>query len=191
VKLLLDDRSLQTGLVRADRIVPIASLARNRDPGASSPTQYLAAQITEATDPRQYRPVDICRALWSGSWCVERPGNGQTGNRHSLAPCRFPLVLAMEVAAAWRPSEGAFRAEAADPEHQHRQPTLGRPQKSTASSSSLASMSGRRRLPSTWLGGGDLRARDGRRFFATMLTAWRRWTSLWSRRSHSGCCTGS
>ena len=54
-----------------------------------------------------------------------------------------------------------------------------------------ASMSARRRLPSTWLGGGDLRARDGRRFFATMLTVWRRWTCSWSRRSHSGCCTGS
>ena len=31
--------------------------------------------------------------------------------------------------------------------------------------------------------------RDGRRFFATMLTAWRRWTCLWSRRSHSDCST--
>jgi hypothetical protein len=67
-------------------------------------------------------------------------------------------------------------------------PLWGR-QGSTASSSSLASRSGRRRLPSTWFGGDDLRARDGRRFFATMLTALRRWICLWCRRSHSDCST--
>ena len=55
----------------------------------------------------------------------------------------------------------------------------------------MASRSGRRRLPSTWFGGDDPRARDGRRFFAAMLTVWRQWTCLWSQRSHSGCCTGS
>ena len=55
----------------------------------------------------------------------------------------------------------------------------------------VASMSARRRLPSTWLGGDYRRARDGRRFFAIMLTASRRWTCLWSRPSHSGYCTDS
>jgi hypothetical protein len=34
-------------------------------------------------------------------------GNYQTGNRHSLAPHRFPLVLAVEVPAEWWPSKGA------------------------------------------------------------------------------------
>jgi hypothetical protein len=43
VKLLPDDRALQTDLVRAAWIVPIASLAGNRDPGASPPTQYPTA----------------------------------------------------------------------------------------------------------------------------------------------------
>jgi hypothetical protein len=43
MKLLADDRALQTDLVRADWIVPIASRAGNRDPGASPPTQYPAA----------------------------------------------------------------------------------------------------------------------------------------------------
>jgi hypothetical protein len=40
VKLLLDDRALQTDLVRAGRVVSIASFSGNRDPGASPPTQY-------------------------------------------------------------------------------------------------------------------------------------------------------
>ncbi len=50
---------------------------------------------------------------------------------------------------------------------------------------------GQTTVPSTWLGAGDLRARDGRRFFATMLTGLRRWTCSRSRRSHSDCCTNS
>jgi hypothetical protein len=57
VKLLLDDRALQTDLVRAGWIVPIASLAGNRDPGASPPAQYSAAQVAEAADARQHRSL--------------------------------------------------------------------------------------------------------------------------------------
>ena len=45
--------------------------------------------------------------IWLGARCVERIGNYQTGNRDSLAPRRFPLVLAVEIAAAWWPSKGA------------------------------------------------------------------------------------
>jgi hypothetical protein len=48
VNLLLDDRALQTALVRADRTFSIADLAGGRDPGASPPTECPAAQIAEA-----------------------------------------------------------------------------------------------------------------------------------------------
>ncbi len=41
--------------------------------------------------------------------------------------------------------------------------------------------------PSIWHGGGDRLPRDGRRSFATMLTASLRWTCSWCRRSRSGC----
>jgi hypothetical protein len=93
-------------------------------PGVSSPTQYLAAQITEATDPRQHRPHYICWALWPGYRCAE-PWQCQTENRHSLAPCRLPPVLAMEgrnrVAAVLSLELRRWSGTS------HRQPTLGRP----------------------------------------------------------------
>src|SRR5665811_1833793 len=54
---------------------------------------------------------------------------------------------------------------------------------STANSSSLASMSGGLGLPSIWRGARDRRPKDGRRFSATTLTASRRWTCSWFRRS--------
>jgi hypothetical protein len=41
-----------------------------------------------------------------------------------------------------------------------------------------------------WRGGGDLRLRDGRRFFATMPMVSRRWTCSWSRQSRSSYYTG-
>ena len=53
-----------------------------------------------------------------------------------------------------------------------------------------ASTSARPASPSTWCGGGALPRRDGRRSFATMLTASRRWTFSWCRPSRSGCSMG-
>ena len=53
--------------------------------------------------------------------------------------------------------------------------------------SSLASTSARPVSPGIWHGGGDRLPRDGRRSFATMLTASLRWTCSWCRRSRSGC----
>jgi hypothetical protein len=64
VKLLPNDRALQTDLVRADWIVPIASFAGNRDPSASPPAQYTAAQVAEAADPGQHRLDGIYWAVW-------------------------------------------------------------------------------------------------------------------------------
>jgi len=111
--------------------------------GVSSPTQYLAAQITEATDLRQHRPHHICWALWPGYRCAE-PWQCQTGNCHSLAPCRLPPVLAMEGrnrVAAVQPLElRRWSGTSASPAHS------GAPHEFAAISSST-SMSGGQRLP--------------------------------------------
>ena len=50
--------------VRAGRIVPITSFAGSRDPGASPPTQYPPAEVTEAADPWRDRSLGIRWALW-------------------------------------------------------------------------------------------------------------------------------
>ena len=52
VMLLPDVQSLQTDLVCTSRAVSVPRLAGSREPGASAPTQYPAAQFTEADGPR-------------------------------------------------------------------------------------------------------------------------------------------
>ncbi len=47
--LLPDVQSLQTDLVRVRRAVSAARLAGSREPGASPPAQYPAAQFAEET----------------------------------------------------------------------------------------------------------------------------------------------
>jgi hypothetical protein len=64
---LLDERALQADLVRTDWISSIAGLAGSRDPGATPLAQCPAAEITQATDLRQHRSADICRAVWRGT----------------------------------------------------------------------------------------------------------------------------
>jgi len=71
----LDDRALQTDLFHPHWAVSVTYLAGSREPGASPPAQYPAAQITEAADPWEHRPADICQAVWLGSRCIERLGN--------------------------------------------------------------------------------------------------------------------
>jgi transposase InsO family protein len=48
---------LQADLVRADRILPIASLARSRNLGASPPAQCPAAEVLQAADLRLANPL--------------------------------------------------------------------------------------------------------------------------------------
>ena len=81
----------------ADRILPIASLARSRDPGASPSAQCPAAEITQAADLRRHRSADIRRTLWLGAKGAERLGDCEARNRNPVAPRRFSFVLAMEV----------------------------------------------------------------------------------------------
>src|SRR3974390_2545505 len=102
-------RALQADLVRADRIFPIASLARSRDSRASPSTQYPAAEVTQAADLRQHRSADICRTVWLCAERAERPCGREGRNRNPLAPRGVSLVLAMEVKIARWSSEAARR----------------------------------------------------------------------------------
>jgi hypothetical protein len=190
VKLLFDDRTLQTDLVRADRIVPIASFAGNREPGASPPAQYPAAQVTEEAGSQQYRPAGICRVVSLGPRYSRRFDNHQARDADPLASRWVSTVLAVEIETSRWPAKDRAGGSAAHSRDEFSEPALGSPPGSTANFSSLASMSGRRRLPSTWPGRGNLRLKDGRRFFATMRTASRRSTYSWSQRSRFSYYTG-
>src|SRR5690242_18574232 len=97
LNLLLDERALQADLGWADRILPIASLARSRDPGAAPSAQCPAAKINQAAELRQHRSADICRTVWLGAERAERLGDREARNRNPVAPRRFSFVLAMEV----------------------------------------------------------------------------------------------
>jgi hypothetical protein len=121
VKLPLDDRSLQ--LVWCGLIGLFPSRA-------SLETEILALrhQLNILRRKSSKRPTlgSIDRLMFAGLYGLA------PGVLSALAIVRPETVirwhlLAMEVAAVWWPSEGAFGAKAADPEHQHRQPTLGRP----------------------------------------------------------------
>ena len=59
-----------------------------------------------------------------------------------------------------------------------------------ANCSSSGSMSGRPAWRNAWCGGGDLRRRDGRHFFAITRTASPRWTCSWFPPPRSGCSMG-
>jgi hypothetical protein len=61
VNLLLDERFLQTNLVRADRTVPAAKLAGSRDLGASPSTQTLRWKSPKR---RAFRNID--RLVFAG-----------------------------------------------------------------------------------------------------------------------------
>jgi hypothetical protein len=102
-----DERALQDDLVRADRILPIPSLAASRDPSASPSAQCPAAEITQAADLRQHRSADIRRTVWLGAECAERLGDREARNRSPVAPRGFSFVLAMEVKIAQWSSEVA------------------------------------------------------------------------------------
>ena len=75
-----------------------------------------AAQVTEAADPRQDRSFGIRWPIRLGSRRAERLCGCQTRDRDPLVPGGFSVVLAMEVAATRRPSEGGFGSEAVDPD---------------------------------------------------------------------------
>ncbi len=100
---------LQADLVRADRILPILSLAASRDPSAAPSAQCPAAEITQAADLRRHRSADICQSLRLSAEGAERLGDREAGNRNPVAPRGLSFVLAMEVKIARWSSEAALR----------------------------------------------------------------------------------
>jgi hypothetical protein len=125
--LLVDERCLQSDLLGADRIVPVASVAASRDLDASSSTQRAAAQIAAATNLHQHRPSGICRVVSAGTWRAGRFENRQAGDRDPLASRRLPSILALEIKTARWPSKDPAGDPSAHSRDQSRQPIMGAP----------------------------------------------------------------
>ena len=102
---LSDVQSLQIDLVCACGLVSIARRAGSREPGASPPAQYPAAQVTEVADPQQYRPAGICRVVPLGTRYSARSDNHQSADADPVASRRFPVVLAVEIETPRRPAK--------------------------------------------------------------------------------------
>src|SRR3981189_3043101 len=126
VMLLVDERCLQPDLLGADRIVPVASVAARRDLDASSSTQRAAAYIAAATNLPQHRPSGICRVVSAGTWRAGRFEDRQAGDRDSLASCRLPSVLALEIKTARWPSNNPAGNPSSHSQDEARQPIVGR-----------------------------------------------------------------
>ena len=111
--LLPDVQSLQTGLVCARRVASVARLAGSREPGASPPAQYSAAQVTEEADSRQYRPAGICGVVSFGPRYSGRSDNHQAGDADPLAPRWVSTVLAVEIETSRWPAKDRTGGSAA------------------------------------------------------------------------------
>jgi hypothetical protein len=51
--------------------------------------------------------------------------NRPTGHCDPLAPCRFQIVLALEIATSLRATDRVFGSSSANPRDEHRQPVVG------------------------------------------------------------------
>jgi hypothetical protein len=148
------------------RAVPVKSFARGGDPDAAPSAHFAAKKIVEAARLQQSRPSRFCQPLSNRTGRSERLGDRQAKDCHPVAPCRFSLVRAMEVAMSRRQTEGAARNSPTDPHHEPRQPAVTLPG-FMANSSSSASMLVKPRSPNTWQGTGNLHLKAGRRSSAT------------------------
>src|SRR6516162_3911412 len=68
---------------------------------------------------------DLCWAVSFGAEYHRGIDDCEARYRHSLAPCRFQIVLAQEIAAPLRPTNCPVGNSPADPRDEHRQPVLG------------------------------------------------------------------
>ena len=98
-----------------------------------------------------------------------------------MAPRSIQIVLAVEVAAPWRPTSRVVGNSPAGPPDEHRQSIVGNAVHGELlmlgieiGQTSVAKYMARRRAR---------RRRAGGHSFATMLTALRRWTFSWCRQS--------
>src|SRR5215218_7440002 len=99
-----------------------------------------------------------------------------------MAPRGLPIVLALEIGAALRPTDYAVRNPPADPRDEHRQPVVG-----SAENPWRASQAWHRHRPDQRGAeeGSSVTRMEGLSF-ATMLSVLRRWTFSWFRQSRSG-----
>jgi len=179
--LLADERCLQPDLVRADRIVPVASVAASRDLDASSSTQRATRK-----SPQRLTFTSIDRLVFAGLYRVA------PGALYALKIVRPETVIRVPASehigagnqdralAVQRPrwrSVSSF-ARSVSPTH------YGAHHGFMASFSSSASMSDKPPLQSIWRGEGDRRPKGGRHSFIITPTASRRWTCSWFRPHH-------
>src|SRR6185369_17961715 len=68
---------------------------------------------------------DLCWAVSVGAKYHQGADDCEAGYRHPLAPCRFQIVLALEIAAPLRPTNCTVGNSPADPRDEHRQPVVG------------------------------------------------------------------
>src|SRR6476620_4076344 len=68
---------------------------------------------------------DLCWAVSFGAKYHQGADDCEAGYRHPLAPCRFQIVLALEIAAPLRPTNCSVGNSPADPRDEHRQPVVG------------------------------------------------------------------
>src|SRR5260370_864948 len=68
---------------------------------------------------------DLCWAVSFGAKYHQGADDCEAGYRHPLAPYRFQIVLALEIAAPLRPTNCTVGNSPADPRDEHRQPVVG------------------------------------------------------------------
>src|SRR6476646_214404 len=119
------ERSLQPDLVGAGIIVPIAGLVGSRDPGPSASDKHTETAFAQEADVQRHGPLDLCRAVSIGANSPERSGGFEARYRYKVAPRRVQIVLALEVATSWWPTNLTDRGTQAYPRDEHRQPAVG------------------------------------------------------------------
>src|SRR4029077_11659840 len=70
---------------------------------------------------------DLCWALSFGAEYHQGVDDCEARHRDPLAPCRFQIVLALEIAATLRSTDGTVGNLPADPRDEHRHPLWGAP----------------------------------------------------------------
>src|SRR2546423_15688889 len=94
-----DERSLQTDLVRGDRIVPVTGCVGNRNPCSSAPAQRATPQVSETVGVRLYRPRGIYWSLSAVSWRMGRVAIFKAGDGVPLPRRWFRGQLRLETRA--------------------------------------------------------------------------------------------
>src|SRR5258707_15003651 len=123
--LMPDGRCSRAAVVCAPSLVSLESAAWGGDSGSPAADQCAAAQIPEEIGFWQFRPNGVRWSISPRSWNCRRAGHRPARDRDSLAPGWISILLALEIEAARRETEGAVGDLSADPEHEPGQTALG------------------------------------------------------------------